>query len=296
MFKDTLIFFAFLFFIFGCKQELQFGNQITQKAYQAVLQQKSSQNISTFINAVNKDYDTAKTQTDKLKVLNDALKACQLLELEKESQNYEYALLNEDFSSKETPARLFNLAEKSRTAGKVLPSEIVYTGILENFKDAPEAKLSKQYVKLSKVQLENELTKLGLALYNENGPMDQSKAKEYINAAEAWSIVFPKDTSSAEFLFKAGEVARGTSSWLKSNSLYTNLIAKFPNHKHTPVAMFIKGFVLETEFKDPMGAQKVFKDFVGKYPNHPLAKDAQFLIDNAGKDDSQLLKEAQNAK
>jgi TolA-binding protein len=84
----------------------------------------------------------------------------------------------------------------------------------------------------------------------------------------------------------------------KAMSLYDWILDKYPNHEKSPTVMFIKGFILEQEFKQEDQARKLYEDFLKKYPNHEMASSAKFLLDNMGKSDEEILKgiEAKKAK
>ena len=60
--------------------------------------------------------------------------------------------------------------------------------------------------------------------------------------------------------------------------------------------MFLKGFIIENNIKDDSLALKVYQDFRAKYPEHNLADDAQFLIENIGKSDEEILQMIENKR
>ncbi len=294
--KNFFIWVVILLTFQACKQDLAFTNPALIESYAALNKEKSDKNIESFTKALDKAYAETKTQEEKVNLLNAAVKTCNLLGLQKEENKYAFALLNDDFNSKNTPRRLFDYAEKLIATGKSFSSEIIYSGIVDNFPESNEANLSKKKTLRSKAELKQILMDQSKMIYANSNQFDSFKASDFVNNAESWSVAFPKDTSTATILFMAAEVARAASSWTKSLSLYTSLIYKYPNHNQAPIAMFIKGFILETQLKDSQNAVKTFKEFIALYPNHSFVDDAQFLLENAGKDDDDLLKEARKGK
>jgi tetratricopeptide (TPR) repeat protein len=270
----------------GCKQGVNFKDVLISKAYDKALADKTDENVKQFVSSIDKACGDAKDKASRVEILHNAVEACKQLGLEREESIYIFALLNEDFDSPKTPAILYSYAEKLRMAGKILPSEIMYLGIEENFPNSAEAKNGKKYVMKNKEELRTILLDQSKKIFSSGGQLDDFKAKDFINNAESFAVAMPKDTASGSFLFMAAEVARASASWTKALSLYTNLV-------QAPVSLFIKGFLLETQLKDSESAVKIFKQFLAQYPTHQFADDAKFLIENAGKDESELLKAAQ---
>lgn len=281
-------------FAIGCKQGVSFNNEAIDKSYEKALGDKTDESIKGFVSSVDKAYADAKDKSARVSILHNAVAASKQLGLEREESIYVFALLNEDFDSEKTPGILYDYAEKLRMAGKILPSEIMYLGIEENFPATTEAKNGKKYVIKNKAQLRSILLDQSKQIFSTSGQLDEFKAKDFINNAESFAVAMPKDTASGSLLFMAAEVARASGSWSKALSMYTNLVQKYPSHKQAPVSLFIKGFLLETQMKDTENAVKVFKQFLAQYPTHQFADDAKFLIENAGKDENELLKAAQN--
>ena len=126
---------------------------------------------------------------------------------------------------------------------------------------------------------------------NKNESIDKSNATKLINAYIEFADNNTGDTLSAEYLFKAGEVAMGLSESEKSISCYNRVHTEYPNYKKAPTAMFLEGFVYETQLKTLAAAQKIYLDFIKKFPDHNLVDDAQFSLKNLGKSDEEIIKE-----
>ena len=58
----------------------------------------------------------------------------------------------------------------------------------------------------------------------------------------------------------------------------------------------LKGFALDSEFKQKEEAKKIYEQFLTEFPNDSLAKDVRFLLKNIGKSDEELLKEIEKKK
>ena len=53
--------------------------------------------------------------------------------------------------------------------------------------------------------------------------------------------------------------------------------------------MFLKAYVLENNLNDIERARETYNAFLAKYPTHHLADDVNFLLENLGKSDDEIL-------
>ena len=133
--------------------------------------------------------------------------------------------------------------------------------------------------------------KIGASIFSnpDDIGVNRKAALQYVDACEAYTLVYPESTAAPEFLFKAAEVAKSIQTFPKSLSIYDWLIVKYPNYEKTPTAMFLKGFIIENNLGNDSLALVSYKEFMAKYPNDDLVDDAQFLIQNLGKSDEEIL-------
>ena len=78
--------------------------------------------------------------------------------------------------------------------------------------------------------------------------------------------------------------------------LYDWIYQYFPDYKKAPLALFLKGFAMDSEFKQPAEAKKIYDQFLLEFPNDSLAKDVTFLLKNLGKSDEEILKEIEKSQ
>lgn len=125
---------------------------------------------------------------------------------------------------------------------------------------------------------------------------DEKKADDYIEACKKFAENYPEDTSCSNVLFKAGRLAMNLQQSDKADEsvvLFDKVITNYPKSKDAPLALFMKGFYLENNMKNLSKAAEAYKEFLSKYPNNQLAKDAQNSLDNLGKPLDQVIKEFQ---
>ena len=145
-----------------------------------------------------------------------------------------------------------------------------------------------------------QINALGKNMYDQvNHRPIKEKAEDYISASELYASMMPSDTAGPDYLIKAGETARSLASTAapaakkalfdKAIKLYDWVIQKYPNHPKASQALFLKGFTLDEDLKDFAGAKEIYTRFLAKYPEDQFADDTQFLLDNIGVTDQQII-------
>lgn len=144
-----------------------------------------------------------------------------------------------------------------------------------------------QYLQYMAARIEENPGQSGLNIVN---------SREYVNAAEASALVLPAKEETPNYLFFAAEVSRNIKTFDKTLYLYDWIIDKYPDYQRAPSALFLKGFILENDLNDMEKAREVYRTFVEKYPSHDLADDVQFLLDNLGKSNEEILEMIESNK
>lgn len=130
-------------------------------------------------------------------------------------------------------------------------------------------------------------------LKNDSSAMpDKQKAADMIHLYLAYADKFQDDSMSAEYLFRAAELTNGIRQPDKAIALYQRVL-RYPAYSKTSIALFLQGFIAETELKDDQKAKEYYGKFLKQYPDHPLANDVQITLANLGKSPDELIKEFQ---
>lgn len=132
---------------------------------------------------------------------------------------------------------------------------------------------------------DNLYAKEGAYLFND------SLATITLNAYLAYVKDFPKDSVSADFLFKAADLYRGKRDFETSITTFARIGQEYPEYAKVPQALFLQGFIYENEIKDLPKAKERYETFLAQYPQHPLARDVQFSLNNLGKTPEQIIEE-----
>ncbi|MFT5970218.1 MAG: tetratricopeptide (TPR) repeat protein [Flavobacteriales bacterium] len=148
---------------------------------------------------------------------------------------------------------------------------------------SPQEK-SMEQIKLLELQLVEEY----------EGMVDLELGQKMISGYINFATEFSTDSNAALCLFKAGEVAQGIGEYEHSLELFAQMKDSYPKHEKAPVALFLTGFITDNHLNSPEAAKLAYQEFINNYPNHPLAKDARILIEQAGLDDIRIIREFQN--
>jgi outer membrane protein assembly factor BamD (BamD/ComL family) len=70
---------------------------------------------------------------------------------------------------------------------------------------------------------------------------------------------------------------------------YGKFIHQFPNHRNAPYALFLQGLIYENQAGDPMKARPYYEAFLKAYPDHPIAGDVSFSLENLGKTPEEII-------
>ncbi|MEI6489665.1 MAG: tetratricopeptide repeat protein [Bacteroidota bacterium] len=103
--------------------------------------------------------------------------------------------------------------------------------------------------------------------------------------------LFPDDSLSADFLFKAGEVATAIKQYPQALSYYKNITDKYPTYKNYVMSLYLQGFLQDNYLNADDKAKEIYSQVLEKYPTSTFANDAKAAIQNLGKSDEQLIKE-----
>jgi len=146
--------------------------------------------------------------------------------------------------------------------------------------------------------VEKQLTALAEGVFVEPDKygINRANAQKYVDACEAFALGYPDSDEAPSYLYKGAEMARTLRTFNKALSIYEWISEKYPDYEKTPTTVFLKGFMLENEMNDKERAREVYSTFLVTYPNHELADDIQFLLDNIDKSDQQIMEMIEKKK
>jgi len=203
-----------------------------------------------------------------------------------------FPLLKDAVGSPDYADKLYELAGLMKKMKKESAANTLYMSLLDNHKDYGEIGKIQQMLPDTLPAVDKYIFSLGEKLFVnvDNTGINRNAAMEYVDACEAFALGYPNSPETAENLFKSAEVAKSIRTFGKSLSLYDWILDKYPNYEKAPTAMFLKAFIIENNIKDDAKAKEIYLKFIASYPNHDLADDVEFLLENIGKSDEEILK------
>lgn len=139
-------------------------------------------------------------------------------------------------------------------------------------------------------KLANEINALEQSIYKDSSMVpDTASASKVIKLYMSYAEKFPSDTSSPSYLFKAGDIASKMNETQSAIDIFQKLKTNYPEHKNAAYALFLQGFISETQEGNPAKAKPYYEEFLKKYPDHPIAPDVAFSLENLGKTPEELI-------
>jgi len=202
-----------------------------------------------------------------------------------------FPLIKEDFRNDNTADRLYELIGIMGKMNKSTVVLVLSDGMRKLFPENKNTANLSAGVPDSLSDIDAFILDLGKKIFEnpDNTGINRATSLAYVDACEAYALVNPNNPNTAGYLFKAAEVAKSLRTFPKSLSLYDWIIQDYPDYEKMPTSLFLKGFIIENNLGDDEKARKVYDEFVNRFPDHELADDVQFLIENLGKTDEEIL-------
>jgi outer membrane protein assembly factor BamD (BamD/ComL family) len=106
---------------------------------------------------------------------------------------------------------------------------------------------------------------------------------DYINA-------YHNDSLSPRYTYEAANVAAGLGKFQKSIELLSNYHEGYPNAKDRDKAVYLIGFLYDSQLHDDDKAIKYYNKVIELYPNSPYAQQAKDALQWVGLSDEEILK------
>lgn len=238
------------------------------------------------------------SKEDKKVLLEKALKVCSDHNMASRSTGFLMNLIKDYSDDPKTSEHLFVLARSMKIMKNEHAADVLFHSYITNFPEASNVASAKEQMSSTDLNVDTLIYKLGETIFEnpDQYGLNRSNAQKYVDACEAYALGNPKSERAPLYLYKASEIARSLRTFPKTMSLYDWIIEKFPNYDKAPTTLFLKGFVLENEMGNTEMAKEVYQQFIEKYPDHTLKDDVQFLLDNIGKSNEEILELIESKK
>lgn len=283
----------------SCKNE----KPLTDKNDLAILEADYAQNkadstfnqlVQAYGKAIIKSEDDAKKQ----ELLLKAVDLCSAPEKAPLREVFAIELLKVNPNHAKAADFLYELAISMEARQKSEAASMLYSGFTQRFASDRRAKDVTDKIIKEQADHENYFKNLAKDVLTNPGDrgVNPANTELFIDMCESFAIAYPTEKMAPVYLFKAADMARALGSLPKMLSMYDWIVKYYPTFDKASLALFLKGFALDSEMGKFESATEVYNEFLNKYPQDSLAKDVRFLLENIGKTPDQMYKEMEMAK
>lgn len=83
--------------------------------------------------------------------------------------------------------------------------------------------------------------------------------------------------------FDQAQQYMGQENWQKAEENFARITNDFPNGVYAAKSLFMVGYINANHLKDLDRAKEFYNSFISKFPDHDLADDAKYELENLGK-------------
>lgn len=134
----------------------------------------------------------------------------------------------------------------------------------------------------------NEITEVTEAMKQESFPSSENMDK-IVELYDSYIKKFPDAEETYTYMELKAKYLAANNKYNEAIEVYQTLVEKYPDDKRGADALFMQAFILENYVLDKTKAKEIYSDFLKHYPNHELADDAQFSLENMSLSDEDLL-------
>lgn len=263
-------------------------NEALKPLYQAYLDSPDKNTLKSFTVKALNEVMLNPTSTEATTIIDASTAAIEEQNLGVNAIPFLFSRLKYHYKTDETASTLDKLSSYMRENNKEVAADVLMQSLQSNFKDYTVSDDKK--VEIS--DIDAYIKGVGEKVFNSgsNNTINNEAAQTYVDACEAYALANPNSVAAPEFLYRASEVSRTLRSYSKTLSIYDWILETYPEYEKAATALFLKGFILDNDLKNIDAAKATYNEFLQKYPSNALADDVQFLIENIGKSDEEIMK------
>ncbi len=170
-------------------------------------------------------------------------------------------------------------------------NDVLYNSFAANFSSDPRAETYKTKVVNKDISADSLVRYIGLNMFNDSTfRLDQASARLYVELCQDLVMANPGLNNPEKYIYHAAETAGTLRDVHKAIDLYDWIIEQYPTSKWAATSLFLKGFTLDRDLQQFDEAKIYYEAFLEQYPNSEFAESAQFLLDNLGQSEEELIK------
>lgn len=230
------------------------------------------------------------TDAEKKEALETGFKASLAMDNKGQAIGFLNTFIREYPKDASSQEKLFELGKLLTEIRKEKAATTVLQGYISQYPEGEHVAEAKEMLPEDAATPEEILQQLGQDMFeSQQGQLDRQAARNFVDVCEAYALTHPGDPKSADYLHKAAETARAMRTIPKALNLYEWILTDYPEHEKAPQALFLKAFTYDNNLNDVENARKHYEEFLEKYPENDFADDTEFLLENLGKSDEEIL-------
>ena len=145
----------------------------------------------------------------------------------------------------------------------------------------------------SQENLSQEIDDLTGIMKNENYP-SKANMEKIVILFDRYIEKYPDADESFSYMELKAKYQAANNNYEQALNTYEDLVKKYPDDSRSADAVFMQAFIIENYLLDKVKAKTKYSDFLRHYPNHELADDAQFSIENLSLTDEEIMLKLQS--
>jgi TolA-binding protein len=282
-----------LVFLFSCKNEnTSFEASPELSKLESEMQSSKDPKIAQeYLIALNKVIQEKDDDKSMIPLLKKGLEISKQYKLSADINAYLMMLVRKDKEPKENSLYIYELASRLKSIGKFSASDVLFQGFIDRYPNDEKIAAAKSSLTKAYMPIDTVMYKMAEKIFENPDPIGINKinAQKYVDACEAYALAYDDDKASG-YLYKASEMSRTVRTFPKTLSIYDWILQDYPDSEKAASSLFLKGFILENDLKNLDLAKTCYQQFLDKYPDHQLADDVKFLLENIGKSDEEIYK------
>lgn len=197
--------------------------------------------------------------------------------------------LRMEIQSEGTPQKALRLADFYAQQQNEEAVNSIYQAMLAAYPDDENMSAVKAKLNANLPDLPQRLTELYYKTSDAEQRISVKGINDYVTSSEAVALIHPQTDSMAVHLKRAAESSLSIRGFERALYLYDLLISRYPDTKESEQALFRTAFIYDNDLGEMEKAKETYEVFIKKHPNSEFADDAEFLLQNIGKDDAEIL-------
>lgn len=139
-----------------------------------------------------------------------------------------------------------------------------------------------------KAALQKEIEKLTLEMQAEDFPSSENM-NQIVVLYDQYIQNYPLDASTINYMELKAKYLAANKNYKGAVQAYEDILETFPKGNRKADALFMQAFLYQNNLADPATAKEKYQLFLEQYPDHELADDVRFTLENLYLSDEELL-------